>query len=103
MEANLSGVPLRRSSVVVHPDASKCNELGPRIVCVFELLRILFKISIARQAARDRRPLSTLNPLLHCTDSSAVSSLDISLERNRNEAVTIGHSREHSGIVKRDL
>ena len=103
MTANLSGVALRRSSVVVHPDASKCNELGPRIVCVFGPLHIVFKISIARQAARDRRPHRGLNPLLHCTDSSAVFRLDISLERNRNEAVTIGHSREQSGIVKRNL
>jgi hypothetical protein len=45
MAANLSssGVLLRLAPVVVHPDASKCNELGPRIVCIRESLHILFK------------------------------------------------------------
>jgi hypothetical protein len=63
--ANLSGVLLRLASVVVHPDASKCNELGPRIVCIREFLHILFEFSVARQAAWDWRPHSSLNPLMH--------------------------------------
>jgi hypothetical protein len=45
MAANLSssGVLLRLAPVVVHPDTSKCNELGPLIVCIRESLHILFK------------------------------------------------------------
>jgi hypothetical protein len=40
MAANLSGVLLGLASVVVYPDASKCNELGPRIVYIRESLRL---------------------------------------------------------------
>ncbi len=40
MEANLSGFLLHLASVVVHPDAAKCNELGPGIVCIRESLYI---------------------------------------------------------------
>ncbi len=50
MAANLSGVLLRLASVVVHTDASKYNELGPRIVasenlCIF----CLNSASLAKQ------------------------------------------------------
>jgi hypothetical protein len=43
MAANLSGVLLCLASVVVDPDASKCNELGPRIACIRESLHIVLK------------------------------------------------------------
>jgi hypothetical protein len=51
MAANLSGVllSLRLTSLVVHPDASKCNELGPRIVCIRESLHVVSHASFARQ------------------------------------------------------
>ncbi len=94
MTANLLGVLLRLASVVVHPAASKCsNVLGPRIFCSREALHILFEFSVTRQAAWDRRLHSRRNPPLLCGNSSAAFSLDIR-GRDRNEAVTIGQSRE---------
>jgi hypothetical protein len=66
MAANLSGILLRLTSVVVHPDASKNNEQGPSIVCVIEPLHIVFEIFIFRQAAWDSSPVSFLNPLHEC-------------------------------------
>ena len=59
MAANLSGVLPRLASVVVQPDASKNYEAGPNIFCVFGLLHVCVEIFVARQAARDRRPISS--------------------------------------------
>jgi hypothetical protein len=54
----------------------------------------LFECRVACQAAWDLRPHSSLNPLLHHTNLSAVFSLEISEERNSSETVTIWYSRE---------
>ncbi len=48
----------------------------------------------------DLLKLNLSNPLLHCGNSSAVFRLDIFVERNRNEAITIGHSTEQNAIFK---
>ncbi len=79
MAANRSGFLLRLASVVVHPDASKNNEPGPSIVCVFESLHIVFEIFVSLKAAWDSRPITFLNPLAHCGNTSAIICLDISV------------------------
>jgi hypothetical protein len=71
LAANLFGVLMRPASVVVHPDVFKNNEQGPTSFA-FEPLLIVLEIYVARHVAWYCRPISLLNPLLHCWNTGAI-------------------------------